>query len=107
MEVVTCDKLRCWQKEVISPLSCMVSLFQLQKLRRPKGDQGLWLLYADSLYWRSVWKHKEATIRAKGLMYFTLDKKETQQRERHLLVSFFLLARTRFVIPPADFFSAN
>jgi len=26
------------------------------------------------------------------------------EEERHLLVSFFLLARTRFVIPPADFF---
>lgn len=69
-------------EEVISTLSCVVSLFQLQKLRRPKWEQGFWLLYADSLYWRSAWELKEATTWAKGLFYFTIDKKETQQRRR-------------------------
>lgn len=31
-------------------------------------------------------------------------KRNSTEEERHLLVSSFLLARTRFVIPPADFF---
>lgn len=79
-------------------------LFQLQKLRWPKWEQGLWLWYMLTVCGGRQFGSTKNNHMGQGIVSLHWEQKGNLiYEERHLLVSSFLLARTRSVISPTDF----
>lgn len=93
MELVTRDN----HEEVISALPCVVSLSAAEAEKAQVRAGFVALVYADCVWWTSVWEHEEQQHGPRDC--FT--SLGTIDEERHFFVSFFLLTRTRSVIPPA------